>query len=275
MADHAAHLTARHPDRAEHADLARPLEDGQDECVDDPEQAHDHRQRKQHVEDVEDRAEAGDLIVDELLPRRRLRVRELLQRAVQSHFVRVGLPATHEHERVEILRVGHVAVPGRGGDGDAAERRAAGRRVEDALHVEELLGAVGEGERHRRAQREVMTLRVVLVDERSVLAERRQHACRALLPVQVEHAAGRRIDGSGRDLVPERKRFAGADVRDGDHTGRLRDRVRGGDRDRIEVVLRGDRVVRVLPDVLHGPAKARDDAGRQDRHQGHEREADH
>ena len=64
--DHAADLTARHADRAQHPDLARALEDRQDERVHDPEQRHEHRQREQHVEDVEDRSEPGDLVVDEL-----------------------------------------------------------------------------------------------------------------------------------------------------------------------------------------------------------------
>ena len=48
--------TARHADRAQHPDLARALEHRQDERVHDPEQAHDDRQREQHVEDVQDRS---------------------------------------------------------------------------------------------------------------------------------------------------------------------------------------------------------------------------
>ena len=74
--DHAPHLASRHADRTQHADLARPLEHGQDERVDDAEEADDHRQREQHVEDVQDRAEPADLVVDELLARLHLRVRE-------------------------------------------------------------------------------------------------------------------------------------------------------------------------------------------------------
>ena len=58
VADHPPHLTARHPDRAQHPELARPLEDGQDERVHDPEQADDDRQREQDVEEVQDRVEA-------------------------------------------------------------------------------------------------------------------------------------------------------------------------------------------------------------------------
>ena len=58
VADHPPHLAPRHPDRAQHPELARPLEHGQHERVDDPEQADDDGEREQHVEDVEDRAEA-------------------------------------------------------------------------------------------------------------------------------------------------------------------------------------------------------------------------
>ena len=56
--DHPPHLTPRHADRAEHAELARPLEDRQDERVDDPEQADHDREGEQHVEDVEHLLEA-------------------------------------------------------------------------------------------------------------------------------------------------------------------------------------------------------------------------
>ncbi len=53
VADHPARLAAGHPDRAQHAELARALEDGQDERVDDPEEADDDREREQDVEQVE------------------------------------------------------------------------------------------------------------------------------------------------------------------------------------------------------------------------------
>ena len=47
------YLTPGHSDRTQHAQLARALEDREHQCVDDPEQAHDHGERKQHVEQVE------------------------------------------------------------------------------------------------------------------------------------------------------------------------------------------------------------------------------
>ena len=46
-----------HADRTQHPDLAGPLEDGENERVDDPEEAHDHREGEQDVEDVQDRRE--------------------------------------------------------------------------------------------------------------------------------------------------------------------------------------------------------------------------
>ena len=68
VADHPPRLPAGEPDRAQHPDLARPLEHGEHQRVHDPEQADDDRQREQHVEDVQDRVQARDLVVDELLP---------------------------------------------------------------------------------------------------------------------------------------------------------------------------------------------------------------
>ena len=46
VADHPPHLAPRHADRAEHPELARPLEDRQDERVDDAEEADDHGERR-------------------------------------------------------------------------------------------------------------------------------------------------------------------------------------------------------------------------------------
>ena len=43
-------------------------------------------------------------------------------------------PACHLEERVEVLRLRVLGVPRRRRDRDGAERRAARRRVEDALH---------------------------------------------------------------------------------------------------------------------------------------------
>ena len=66
VADHPADLAPGHPDRAQHPQLARPLEDGQHERVDDAEEADDDGEREQDVEDVEDVVEEADLVVLEL-----------------------------------------------------------------------------------------------------------------------------------------------------------------------------------------------------------------
>ena len=82
--DHAPHLPPGHADRAQHPELARALEHRQHERVHDPEQADDDREREQDVEQVQDRVEAGDLVVDELLLGLHLRVRERRRAAARA-----------------------------------------------------------------------------------------------------------------------------------------------------------------------------------------------
>ena len=50
--DHPPYLPAGHADRPQHPELACPLEDGEHERVDDAEQAHDHGEAEQGVEDL-------------------------------------------------------------------------------------------------------------------------------------------------------------------------------------------------------------------------------
>ena len=80
VTDHAPDLAPGHPDGPEHAELTRSLKDGQDERVDDPEQADDDRQRKEHIEEVQERREPLELIVGELGLGLDLRVREGAER---------------------------------------------------------------------------------------------------------------------------------------------------------------------------------------------------
>ena len=93
VADHAAHLAAGHADRAQHAELAGALEDGQHERVDDPEEADDDRQGEQHVEEVEQRVDPLLLVVLNWL---------------SVWIFASGKPAS---ARFESLRVGGVAPP--------------------------------------------------------------------------------------------------------------------------------------------------------------------
>ncbi len=78
----------RHADRAQHAELARALEDGQHERVDDPEQADDDRQREQHVEQVQAACRSPAPGCLELALGLDLRVREARERAFQPARVR-------------------------------------------------------------------------------------------------------------------------------------------------------------------------------------------
>ena len=242
--------------------------------VHDPEEADQDREREQDVEDVQDRAESRDLAVDEVLARLRLGVRVRLERLVERREVRVGLPTLHLHERVEVLRVGVVRIPRGGGDRHGPERRAARRRVEDALDHEPLGDAVDEGDVDRRAHLEVVALRVVLVDEGTVLAQVRQRLLRAVHPVERDHLARPWIDRRREDRLVEDEGVAGANAADRRHTGCLCRGLGRRDRNRIEVVLCRDRVV-AGEDVVHRARERLHDPGRERRDERHEREADH
>src|SRR5436190_21907 len=97
-ADHQARLPAGQPDRAQHPQLASSLEDGQDERVDDPEHAHDDREREQDIEEVQDAVQRLLEVLLELRLSRDLGVGEgVLQRARQRLRVRVADTALHVH----------------------------------------------------------------------------------------------------------------------------------------------------------------------------------
>ena len=79
VADHPADLRLRGADRAQHPDLARPLVDRQDEGVDDAEEADDHRQRQQHVDQRQQLVDPVLLLLLELLLVARLGLREAVR----------------------------------------------------------------------------------------------------------------------------------------------------------------------------------------------------
>ena len=184
-------------------------------------------------------------------------------------------PPRHPDERIEVLRVRVQLVPRSLGDRDRAERRPTRRRVEDAPHEERLVRAARERHVDRRAEMQLVPLRVAVVDERAVGAELREHRLRAFLPLELEHRPAGRVDRRREEVLAERARVAGADVRDRLDARCLRNRVGGGDRDRVEVVLGRDRVVRVRPDLVHRTTERCGDAGGEQRDQRDEREADH
>ncbi len=98
LPDHAAGLPARHPDRPEHPDLTRPLVDREDERVDHPEDADEHGEREQDVEEGEELADVLVLALDPLLARLDLSVREARDRLLELRLARSdGSPATFAH----------------------------------------------------------------------------------------------------------------------------------------------------------------------------------
>ena len=100
--DHPPRLTACHPHRAQHPQLPRPLEDGQRERVHHPEEADDHREREEDVEQEEELLDLLVLLVDPFLPGLDARVREALERALDAGFAAVALSSTLS--RVKRLR---------------------------------------------------------------------------------------------------------------------------------------------------------------------------
>ena len=99
LADHPAHLAPRHPDRAQHPDLARALVDREHERVDHPEDAHEDREREHHVQERDELVEVGVLALDPLLARLELRVRDSRRSPPPSArgSRRVDSPATFAH----------------------------------------------------------------------------------------------------------------------------------------------------------------------------------
>src|SRR5919197_5278226 len=110
--DHPPDLAARHPDRPQHPELARPLEDREHERVHHPEQAHDHGQGQQHVEELEQLVDAVRAIRHPVVTRPELDVRETRQRLPQPRPRRVAGTAPHVHEREQVLRPREARVEG-------------------------------------------------------------------------------------------------------------------------------------------------------------------
>ena len=237
VSDHLARLRPREAHGAQHADLTRALEHRQDERVHDSEQADDHGQREQHVQQADDAVERFLEVRLEFLVRLDLRVRKAGCGCAECLRVRIRHAALDVDERHLVLRVDVVLVEQRVRDRHRAERRPTLRELEDAvdLQVEDLAGR--SLDRDRRADVEVVLLRVLVVDERTGLAELCRHRVRAFLPVEVDHLGELRVGARQVADAPEHLGGAGADPRNDRHAGRLRDRLLGGDRERGEGVL--------------------------------------
>ena len=132
LPDHPADLPARHPDRAEHPDLTRALVDRQNERVDHPEDADEHRQREHDVEEREELVEVRVLALDPLLARLELRVGEAGDRLLELCAVRVVRLAGDVRPRPAVARAVVERVEQLRRDVDALEQRVEGRRLEGA-----------------------------------------------------------------------------------------------------------------------------------------------
>ena len=118
-----------------------------------------------------------------------LGVREVGQGALEGLGVRVGDAAVHLHERIEVLRLVVVRVERLAREGDVAERRSTGGRIEDALDRQLQPLAGRRRDRDRRADGQVVVLGEPVVDEGAACAELGEHRLRAVLPLEVDSAA--------------------------------------------------------------------------------------
>ena len=84
VANHPSHLPAGHAHGPQHSQLARPLEDGQDQRVHHAEETDDHGETEQTIEDVKDEVDVVFLRLLELRRRLDPRVRERVQREIQT-----------------------------------------------------------------------------------------------------------------------------------------------------------------------------------------------
>ena len=91
---------------------------------------------------------------------------------VELGRVRFGLAALGRDEDEEVFRLVELLVERRRGNRERPEWRSARRRVEDPLDHELALLTAREQHLDRGTDAEVVILRVVLVGERSVIAER-------------------------------------------------------------------------------------------------------
>ena len=173
-----------------------------------PNRLDEHRERQQHVEDVEHRAEARDLVVDELARASAPSSSGKRKRALERRRVRVCFATLHLQEREEVLRLRVLGVPGRRGDRDVAERRAAGRRIEDALHTERhacrrSTNVTGDSEPSCRSWSSAKSSSTKAPSSPRL----REHLLGALVPVERDHLLrargdrGRVLDAAEHDCV--------------------------------------------------------------------------
>ena len=180
VADHPPDLPARHPDRAQRAQLLHPLERRQHERVDDAEQRDDHGEREQHVEDRQQLVDAGRHLVDVLVRREDLHVGQGGQRGR-------GVRDVAEHDQVALVLERRVVRRAPDRDGPEAHR-VEQRRALDAAHRQLELRPVRGRQLEAVADREAVLGRPALVDDRAVGAEAAPARCRRPRPSRTRAA---------------------------------------------------------------------------------------
>ena len=180
VADHPARLPAGHPDRPQHPELACALEHAEHERVDHPEQAHDDRERQQHVEEVQEAGKALRVVVREGGAGVYVGVAEVGRRRGQGLVgVRSGV-----EEGEPVLGLRERLVERLLGDADRAEHLVDLGRVVDASDGDREL-VTGRGlDRQRVADRQVVVVGVGLRHERAVGAELGDGGVGAVGPVE-------------------------------------------------------------------------------------------
>ena len=244
LAHHPAHLAARHPDRAQHPDLACPLVDREDERVDHPEDAHEHRQREHHVEERDELADVGVLALDPLLAGLELRVGKARDRRFQLRAVLVVRIAGDVRPGPAVSRTVVEGVEELRRDVDALEQRIERGRLERPDHRDLGRPIRGRAQRQRIADRDAVVLGEVAAQDRVRRAERGEHAVVALTPVEdIGLGDGVGLDAADLRRVAVHQSGVGADARHDLGDGRRRERVAGGRDERRVPVERGHDVV--------------------------------
>ena len=164
---------------------------------------------------------------------------------VERLRVRVGHVTAHLHEREEVLRRLVVRVERRARERDAAERRAAGRRLEDSLD-DEVEPACRWGVSTESASRRAgggrprspsSTKAPSSPRLRSTACDPSSHSSVKMLPTPGSTAVTDSV-------VPKMRASPARTLAIASTPGVFAAAFAGTDRDRREVVLRGDRVVR-------------------------------
>src|SRR4051794_16465998 len=271
VADHPARLPAGHPDRAQHAELARPLEHREYECVDHPEEAHHDREGEEHVEEPQEAREALRVV-------RRVRGAGMelgVAEAGRGRDERLVRARRRVEERELVLRLGEHFVECLLADRDRAEHLFDLRWVVDSTDDDRPLVARRGLDGEPLADRRVLVVGVGLGDECAVRPESGdRRGGGALDPLERVEAPDRcRLDPGDVLLLARHERLVDADVRGRLQSRYVRHRValRGCERNAVRTV--DD--VRRLDLVSDGRLDRLAQAGAEHRHDGDEREPDH